>query len=1072
MMFLRHLSIKGGIPLFAHRFYFKFEVYLIKGSSIFLKIGEPPKKIIKDKRTLFLEGIYKVYSLNKELFLGKLIEELKKNPAKRQTIVKDVKILDKKLDNLTVDVLTKRIDTVENKVFSIYGVEKVVDKVADKSILNKVVHTAENKLGELGFTLNKLNMTLEYGIDNKQQLYSIDSTVEKKEHFSLIEDIKTTGGILKREDTIELSNPNSNINILDYKEISEYRNSTGISKESDVFLGKDKNIDIMVTGKDKHLSSSTLNGLFIQTDKQVGIGSDDTVSGISIKETGNTGLNKGGYNITANNIYAHYLKNGITETQLNITLNIKGLTKNNIDLLEKDVSPKFIKYDDIKASISKAVERSIKKNMDTPIANFFIPFHLVGNDIREMDRSLVTYTLNIGDTKQVMTIVDKVALERYGNIDLSILSNEVHLSRNISSNFANISKIMNDITLKRNSEIGLSLSEEIQLTKLTLWNIMETNDKLGMIRLPAFDDLSKSDNEVKLKRNSEKENPIYKSMEDISLTRESGLELFKSDILVSARKIPFIHYSNDVVTKFLKNTTLIGTADTNSNRFASAITRRDLSINESQLFLDPLLISNAFHEVDYDKFLANISRKDFSIQNHMVYFDKLKIENAFTIDDTVGLKSLPISDMMKDDSLNYLAQRTFVPLMKPMEYHSLAQRTFVPIMLTDKPLGFNIYQRDMNYNLGDTYNLKPRPINHLFMSPDERYMVRDILEPINMNIMKDYPVSKYSIRDIIIRNPVSLDNAGLTEMSMADYFSVKKDTERPMFIDTYTSLSDFNFVGITKDKNRLLENITLIPIVAEKYRALNKFKATDINIEKARETLKNIELRKSTNFDYNNSVQFLKLNKRWWFIRPTNLKTKINIPVIDYPYEQEPILGVTKHPIEDFTNMGMDDINISVEIVLELVNIVMHWWHHSYNDLFSGMGDEAVQGLMSVLFDWYNLASSQEQRDKQTNEEYERVFRWIRWEAEKVYFDFKNDSENNLIYNGNYYIEILTRNLLEYVEYHHYMVVPMYKSLKKMDIMRAIMGDDPQGDIMTELPDKIKGDRNYTIDGQDDNYSL
>ncbi|PTU25748.1 hypothetical protein DA469_22150 [Bacillus subtilis] len=102
---------------------------------------------------------------------------------------------------------------------------------------------------------------------------------------------------------------------------------------------------------------------------------------------------------------------------------------------------------------------------------------------------------------------------------------------------------------------------------------------------------------------------------------------------------------------------------------------------------------------------------------------------------------------------------------------------------------------------------------------------------------------------------------------------------------------------------------------------------------------------------------------------------------------------------------------------------------------------------MNVLNEWWNLESSQNQvNDDKTNKEYERVFRWIRWEAEKIYFDFKKDYQNNLIYNGNHYMEIFTKNLLEYIEFHHYMIVPLYKSLDRMDIMRAIMDDDPQGD--------------------------
>ncbi|PTU25749.1 hypothetical protein DA469_22155, partial [Bacillus subtilis] len=68
------------------------------------------------------------------------------------------------------------------------------------------------------------------------------------------------------------------------------------------------------------------------------------------------------------------------------------------------------------------------------------------------------------------------------------------------------------------------------------------------------------------------------------------------------------------------------------------------------------------------------------------------------------------------------------------------------------------------------------------------------------------------------------------------------------------------------------------------------------------------------------------------FIKPTNPKTRINIPSIDYPYENKPVMDMKEHPIQAFKDLGTNDIDVSIEILLELVNIVMHWWHHSYNE--------------------------------------------------------------------------------------------------------------------------------------------
>jgi hypothetical protein len=279
----------------------------------------------------------------------------------------------------------------------------------------------------------------------------------------------------------------------------------------------------------------------------------------------------------------------------------------------------------------------------------------------------------------------------------------------------------------------------------------------------------------------------------------------------------------------------------------------------------------------------------------------------------------------------------------------------------------------------------------------------------------------------------------------------------PLFKDELSFLRHAAETEVTKGSGILLSDAAL----------------REISESRVRKALAGTETAEMAKFRYENSVNFLKLHKRWWFISPTDPKTRIELPEIDYPFEDKPVMDISSHPIPQFEGEGMEDIDVSIEVVLELVNLVMHWWHHSYSELHRGMGDETIIGLFSVLDSWYHLATSQEQiEQKEADEDYKRVFRWMRWEAEKVFFDFKNDSANNLIYNGNHYMETFTSSLLDYIEFHHYMVVPLYKSLDRMDIMRAVMGDDPQGDVMTGLPDKQMGERNYMIDEEDEGKLL
>ena len=289
-------------------------------------------------------------------------------------------------------------------------------------------------------------------------------------------------------------------------------------------------------------------------------------------------------------------------------------------------------------------------------------------------------------------------------------------------------------------------------------------------------------------------------------------------------------------------------------------------------------------------------------------------------------------------------------------------------------------------------------------------------------------------------------------------------------------LDNTNLKGISLQNGTtfidLSNHIVTYPAITE---SLSKYLAT-----------KNIFLNDNTSFGGFDAIKkiakgelkdesWLDLLERWWFIHPTDPKDRLNIPSIDYPYETQPVMGLMEHPIQEFKGLGSQDIWVSIEIIIELINIVLHWWHHSYNELFNSMGDEVLQGMMRVLFNWFNLDYSQQQMElKGCKEEYKRVFRWIRWEVEKVFFIYKTDEQNNKLYHGNYYMRILVTNLMSYLEFHHYMIVPLSGNLYRMDSMRNLLGTDPdpQGDIMINPPDKTKGEREYIIDGEKKNYLL
>jgi hypothetical protein len=412
-------------------------------------------------------------------------------------------------------------------------------------------------------------------------------------------------------------------------------------------------------------------------------------------------------------------------------------------------------------------------------------------------------------------------------------------------------------------------------------------------------------------------------------------------------------------------------------------------------------------------------------------------------------------------------------------------------------------------------------------------LVRDAITRINIddfemldrvdftNISIDNPnmLSHDEVTDISVVEPDFLGKMKLTEISIDELNELERMSLKDIFvdesnmldkislkgisIDEFNMLSRLDFKDINMDTTSFLDKIITKQIDLDALKFLGRPNVRDISIDEIQMgslinprrisvdssimlsdigyKLINLQSNILLGKDFDKKISkvdpnsWLEILERWWFIRPTEPKDRISIPSIDYPYETQPVMGLEQHPVQEFKGMGTEDIWVSIEIIVELTNIVMHWWHHSYNELFRGMGDEVLQGMMRVLFSWFNLDYSKKQmEEKGATEEYKRVFRWIRWEVEKVFFLYKEDLKNNKLYHGNHYMEILVENLLSYIEFHHYMIVPLSGNLNRMDSMRNILGtdSDPQGDIMINPPDKVKGDRDYIIDGEKLNYLL
>lgn len=209
----------------------------------------------------------------------------------------------------------------------------------------------------------------------------------------------------------------------------------------------------------------------------------------------------------------------------------------------------------------------------------------------------------------------------------------------------------------------------------------------------------------------------------------------------------------------------------------------------------------------------------------------------------------------------------------------------------------------------------------------------------------------------------------------------------------------------------------------------------------------------------------LEVTKRWWWLNPTDSRDSLIIPNVDFIYDSYLLnnkdfeyLRFTNHPIGWGTSWGMDfnipSYAVSIEIMLDLVNILIMIWHDNVQGWLCCTGKEGIQFVMELLYDWYTLDTSK------PNTDYYRAYRWIRWEAEKAYF-------LNLD-NGLQAIGVLISNLIDYLKNHHFDIVPLWRNPKAMDIERNFNRLAQNGDLM-KISDKTKGKRYYYIENKNEN---
>lgn len=208
-----------------------------------------------------------------------------------------------------------------------------------------------------------------------------------------------------------------------------------------------------------------------------------------------------------------------------------------------------------------------------------------------------------------------------------------------------------------------------------------------------------------------------------------------------------------------------------------------------------------------------------------------------------------------------------------------------------------------------------------------------------------------------------------------------------------------------------------------------------------------------------NDYHKLKLWQRFWFLLPKGQTDNLILPDCDYPYEDEPVDGIDKHPVQAGKDINIGEIPLSINIMIDLINILIFMWCKFYNAFWGCTGSRAVLDTVMYVYQWLNLETSiNEQLKKGSKEHYDRCYRWLRWEAEKVILMARNDTRLN----GNYYVQVLIENLIQYMLDHHFDVMPVFKDIENMDEWRNIFNINVENDIDWVIG-KLKGIRHKIL---------
>ncbi|NFL43230.1 hypothetical protein FDB55_13245 [Clostridium botulinum] len=441
----------------------------------------------------------------------------------------------------------------------------------------------------------------------------------------------------------------------------------------------------------------------------------------------------------------------------------------------------------------------------------------------------------------------------------------------------------------------------------------------------------------------------------------------------------------------------------------------------------------------YDLFMDYIQTKELDkIEGH--YINRIN-ESEIIQDHSTKLVDRLGEGEMDKDSQRYITDEAIVDINFD---HSIRFMHNVVIISIDKDKSMNDLYRIAEKEM-DKDNSKR--LFYRSMTRDiDRVKVDYYMEPITIIPMfKDKSVNYFD--RLYTTHIFKLYEHYLDRLHTTDIFKIQeKYADRSYFKDIFKidskGLNDVAITPIYKEFQKPILNLAIDDIYKEQSRSLNGTLVKEIYLPR--------------------DPKYIEVTKRWWWLHETSPNDRLILPNKDYgkmrdllSNENYEYLRYSKHPIDWGKTWGKDanipPAAISIEIMVDITNIITMIWHKSSQSWLSVSGKEGIQLLMELLYDWYSMPTSK------PNRSYYRAYRWVRWEAEKVYF--LNTTS------GLQAIGILVKNLRDYLKSHHFNKVPIWRNPKAMDEERNFNRLAQNGDLMVNL-NKNKGKRHYYIETQ------